>query len=51
MKIYEAMRQTQPDFFIHCGDTIYADGPIAESVTAENGQLWHNIVTPKCPSR
>ena len=47
MKIYEAMRQTQPDFFIHCGDTIYADGPIAESVTAENGQLWHNIVTPE----
>jgi alkaline phosphatase D len=28
MKIYEAMRQTRPDFFIHCGDTIYADGPI-----------------------
>ena len=47
MKIYEAMRQTQPDFFIHCGDTIYADGPIAEFVTAENGQLWHNIVTPE----
>ena len=47
MKIYEAMRQTQPDFFIHCGDTIYADGPIAAFVTAENGQLWHNIVTPE----
>ncbi|MEO1019543.1 MAG: PhoD-like phosphatase N-terminal domain-containing protein, partial [Pseudomonadota bacterium] len=28
MRIYEAMRQTQPDFFIHSGDTIYADGPI-----------------------
>jgi alkaline phosphatase D len=26
MKIYKAMRQTQPDFFIHCGDNIYADG-------------------------
>jgi alkaline phosphatase D len=47
MKIYEAMRQTQPDFFIHCGDNIYADGPIAASVTAENGQLWRNLVTPE----
>jgi alkaline phosphatase D len=45
MKIYETMRQTQPDFFIHCGDTIYADGPIQEMVTAENGQMWRNIVT------
>jgi phosphodiesterase/alkaline phosphatase D-like protein len=38
MKIYKAMRQTQPDFFIHCGDNIYADGSIQEFVTAENGQ-------------
>lgn len=47
MKIYEAMRQTRPDFFIHCGDTIYADGPIKEYQSAENGLLWHNIVTPE----
>ena len=47
MRIYEAMRQTKPDFFIHCGDTIYADGPIQEMVTAENGQIWRNRVTPE----
>jgi alkaline phosphatase D len=47
MKIYEAMRQRQPRFFIHSGDTIYADGPIREQVTAENGQPWTNIVTPE----
>jgi alkaline phosphatase D len=47
MKIYEAMRQREPQFFIHSGDNIYADGPIRESVTAENGQLWTNIVTPE----
>ena len=47
MKIYETMRQRSPLFFIHSGDTIYADGPIAESVAAENGQIWHNIVTPQ----
>ena len=37
MKIYEAMRQRSPLFFIHSGDNIYADGPIAESVVAEGG--------------
>ena len=47
MKIYEAMRQRSPLFFIHSGDTIYADGPIAESVVGESGQVWNNIVTPQ----
>ncbi len=28
MRIYDAMRRAQPDFFIHCGDTIYADSPV-----------------------
>ncbi|MBD2020157.1 PhoD-like phosphatase N-terminal domain-containing protein, partial [Leptolyngbya sp. FACHB-36] len=27
MKLYETMRQLQPDFFVHSGDTIYADNP------------------------
>lgn len=47
MKIYETMRQTQPDFFIHNGDNIYADGPIKEFQNAENGLIWHNLVTPE----
>jgi alkaline phosphatase D len=47
MKIYEAMRQRSPLFFVHSGDNIYADGPIAESVVAEGGQVWNNIVTPQ----
>jgi alkaline phosphatase D len=47
MKIYEAMRQRSPHFFIHSGDNIYADGPIVESVVAEGGLVWHNIVTPQ----
>ncbi|MBX3606424.1 MAG: alkaline phosphatase D family protein [Piscinibacter sp.] len=47
MKIYEAMRRRQPRFFIHSGDTIYADGPIPSSVTAEGGRLWTNLVTPE----
>jgi len=47
MKIYETMRQIKPNFFIHNGDSIYADGIIPETVTAENGQNWVNVVTPE----
>jgi alkaline phosphatase D len=45
MKTYDAMRVVQPDFFIHCGDTIYADSPIAGTVQLDNGTVWRNIVT------
>src|SRR5262245_40633481 len=47
MKIYESMRQRNPHFFIHSGDNIYADGPMVETVTAEGGRTWNNIVTPQ----
>lgn len=42
---YRAMHETRPDFFVHAGDTVYADGPIAETVTEPDGQLWRNVVT------
>ncbi len=45
MKIYAAMRQLQPDFFIHSGDTIYADGPIQSEVKLDNGAIWKNLTT------
>ncbi len=45
MRGYQAMHATRPDFFIHSGDTIYADGPIAATVTEKDGQVWRNIVT------
>ena len=47
MKIYETMRQVEPQFFIHSGDNVYSDGPILPSQAAENGQIWNNIVTPE----
>jgi alkaline phosphatase D len=47
MRIYESMRRTHPDFFIHSGDSIYADGPIAPTQAAEDGRIWQNIVTPE----
>ncbi|RAM38244.1 alkaline phosphatase D family protein [Arthrobacter globiformis] len=45
MRGYAAMLATRPDFFIHSGDTIYADGPIAAQVTEPDGQIWRNLVT------
>jgi alkaline phosphatase D len=45
MKLYEMMRGTEPDFFIHSGDQIYADGPIKAEVTLEDGTIWKNVVT------
>jgi len=45
MKMYEVMRKADPDFFIHSGDQIYADGPITAEVRLDDGSLWKNVVT------
>jgi alkaline phosphatase D len=45
MRTYETMLGNRPDFFIHCGDSIYADCPIPERQTLPNGETWKNIVT------
>jgi alkaline phosphatase D len=45
MKAYEAMRRLSPDFFLHSGDTIYADGPIEREVQVAGNGLWRNVVT------
>jgi alkaline phosphatase D len=47
MKIYDVMRQAQPDLFLHVGDTIYADGPLQAERNLADGTLWKNIVTPE----
>lgn len=44
---YEAMRRRRPHFFIHSGDTIYADGVIPAEQTVEDGKIWRNITTPE----
>ncbi len=52
MKIYEAMRRTQPDFFIHSGDTIYADGPLLDSVAdPSTGVTWTNAFLDEVPEK
>ena len=37
--------RTEPDFFIHCGDNIYADCPIAAEQKLPDGTMWRSIVT------
>lgn len=43
MRTYATMSRHEPDFMIHSGDTIYADGPMAEEQEFEGG-LWKNTV-------
>ena len=45
MRIYEAIRQARPDFFLHSGDNIYADNPILAEVRLDDGTTWKNLVT------
>ncbi|MDB6179384.1 alkaline phosphatase D family protein [Paracoccus sp. Z330] len=43
MRTYATMAAHEPDFFIHSGDTIYADGPMQDEVEIE-GSIWRNTV-------
>jgi alkaline phosphatase D len=52
MKIYESMRRAKPDFFIHSGDTIYADGPMLDAVTDASGAvIWRNAYLDAIPEK
>jgi len=43
-RLYEAMRAVEPDVFIHCGDTVYADQPLVAEVKLDDGSVWKNVV-------
>ena len=45
MRLYEVMRGLDPDFFVHSGDMIYADGPLKPEVDLPGGGKWKNLVT------
>jgi alkaline phosphatase D len=45
MRTYAAMQKNRPDFFIHSGDTVYADVPLQREVKLPDGTLWKNLVT------
>ena len=45
MRTYATMRRNRPDFFVHCGDNIYAECPLGSEQKLPNGEIWRNIVT------
>jgi alkaline phosphatase D len=52
MRCYEAMRRTAPDFFIHSGDNIYADGVMLPEVTDAAGNvIWRNAFLDVVPEK
>ena len=44
MTTYATMLRHAPDFMIHSGDTVYADGPLQAEVTLKDGSLWKNVM-------
>jgi alkaline phosphatase D len=47
MFTFATMRKHRPDFLLHSGDTIYADGPIAGEVKLPDGKVWKNVTIPE----
>ena len=47
MFTFSAMKKHRPDFFLHSGDTIYADGLIASEVKLADGKIWKNVTIPE----
>jgi alkaline phosphatase D len=44
MTTYRTMLGHDPDFFIHSGDTVYADGPMKAEVDLKDGTKWRNVL-------
>src|SRR5215475_13714075 len=47
MFTFSAMKKHKPDFFLHSGDTIYADGLIPSEVKLADGKIWKNTTIPE----
>ncbi len=45
MRTYQSMLAQDPQFFVHSGDTIYADNLLAAEMRLPDGTLWKNRVT------
>jgi alkaline phosphatase D len=47
MFTFATMRKYRPDFLLHSGDTVYADGPIKPEVALADGKVWKNFTIPE----
>ena len=45
MRTFRTIGDNRPDFFIHSGDSIYADCTIPREIKLPNGEIWRNLVT------
>jgi len=45
MRTYATMLRNRPNFFVHCGDSIYAECPLGAETKLPNGEIWRNVVT------
>jgi len=45
MRTYATMLRNRPDFFVHCGDNIYADCPLPREKALPNREVWRNVLT------
>ena len=45
MAIFGAMADRKPDFFLHSGDAIYADGPVAETQPQNDGRTYRSVTS------
>lgn len=50
LRIFETMRARRPDFFLHSGDVVYADGPLKEEVP-HPGQSHYALARESTSSR
>ncbi|MEN3287076.1 MAG: alkaline phosphatase [Bradyrhizobium sp.] len=47
MVTFATMKKHRPDFLLHSGDTIYADGIIPAEVKLPDNKVWKNITIPE----
>ena len=47
MVTFATMARHKPDFLLHSGDSIYADGIILPEVKLPDGKVWKNVTIPE----
>lgn len=45
MLTFKSIREAEPDFFVHVGDSIYADDPVPQRIQLDDGTWWNNLTT------
>lgn len=47
MQSFATLARLQPDFFLHSGDSVYADEPLPAQRSLPDGSVWHNRLIPE----